>query len=79
MFEVRLRSKRAERELDGLHEPDYDRVLAKLKILADNPRLQGCEKLYDNIYRIRVGDIRVIYFIDEENKLVDIGAIRRQN
>ncbi|OGN92464.1 MAG: hypothetical protein A2Z75_03685 [Chloroflexi bacterium RBG_13_50_10] len=77
-FEVRLRSKRVQRELDSLHKTDYQRVIIRLRSLAHDPRPHGCEKLYDDIYRIRVGDIRVVYLIDEENKRIEVGAIRRR-
>lgn len=76
-FAVRLRSKRVQRELDGLQEGDYQRVLGKLKSLAADPRPQGCEKLHDDIYRIRVGDIRIIYLVDEREKRIEVGGIRR--
>lgn len=79
MYEVRLRSKRVRRELDSLLKTDYERVLIKLKKLADNPRPPGYEKLYDDIYRVRVGEIRIIYLIDGANKRVDVGAIRRRS
>jgi mRNA interferase RelE/StbE len=78
VFEVRLRSKRVRRELDSLPEVDYERVVAKLRALANAPRPQGCEKLYDAIYRVRIGDFRIIYLVDEENKRIEVGGIRRR-
>lgn len=76
---IRLRSKRVQRELDNLQEADYRRVLERLKMLADNPLPYGCEKLFADIYRIRIGDFRIIYRIDLKNKYVDIGGVRRRS
>ena len=79
VFEVRLRSKRVQRELDGLQGVDYERVIVKLGALADNPRPRGCEKLHDAIYRVRVGGYRIIYLVDEQSKRVEVGGIRRRS
>ncbi|MBN1191394.1 MAG: type II toxin-antitoxin system RelE/ParE family toxin [Dehalococcoidales bacterium] len=79
VFEVRLRSKRVQRELDGLQEVDHERIVAKLRALASDPRPQGCEKLYDSIFRMRVGGFRIIYLIDEENRRIEVGGIRRRS
>jgi len=79
VFEVRLRSKRVQRELDALQGVDYERVVVKLRALANVPRPQGCEKLYDAICRVRVGDLRIIYLIDEKNKRIEVGGIRRRS
>ena len=78
VFEVRLRSKKVQRELDALQEVDYGRVVVKLRALASAPGPQGCEKLYNGIYRIRVGDFRIIYLIDDNNKRIEVGGIRRR-
>ncbi|MEE9284106.1 MAG: type II toxin-antitoxin system RelE/ParE family toxin [Dehalococcoidia bacterium] len=67
------------RELDSLHEPDRQRVLRALRRLGQEPRPPGCEKLYDDVYRVRVGDWRVIYLIDAVNQRIDIGGIRRRS
>ncbi len=78
-FEVRLRSRRVQRELEGLQAADYRRVAARLRALAHDPRPRGCEKLDDDIYRVRVGNIRIIYFVDAGNKRIEVGGIRRRS
>jgi mRNA interferase RelE/StbE len=46
--------------------------------LQDDPRPRGCRKLFDDIYRIRVGDYRVVYKIDDESKEVVVGKVARR-
>jgi len=53
-------------------------VVGWLRALGGNPRPRGCEKLYDDVYRVRVGDIRIIYLIDGGNKRIEVGGIRRR-
>ena len=57
---------------------DYERVLLKLRALASAPRPRGCEKLYDAVFRVRVGDFRIVYLIDEREKRIEVGGIRRR-
>ena len=78
-FDVRLRSRRVQKELDALRGPDYRRALGALRALGQEPRPSGCEKLYDDVYRIRVGGWRIIYLIDEANRRIEVGGIRRRS
>ena len=56
---------------------DRQRLVAKIQSLASNPRLHGCEKLtgYDNRYRVRQGNYRIVYLIDDELDEVTIFKI----
>jgi len=67
----------AQRELDALDDAVFKRVDRKLLALADNPRPQGCKKLkgYRDQWRIRVGDWRIVYLIDDTAKLVTITRV----
>jgi mRNA interferase RelE/StbE len=51
--------------------------VAKIDGLAANPRPSGCRKLraYKHLWRIRVGDYRVVYIIDDERKMVSVTRI----
>jgi mRNA interferase RelE/StbE len=53
------------------------RVVRKLESLSITPRPAGCKKLkgYKNQWRIRVGDWRVVYIIDDATKLVSVTRI----
>ncbi|MFZ3013631.1 MAG: type II toxin-antitoxin system RelE/ParE family toxin [Nitrospira sp.] len=67
----------ARKELEALSDPVLARVIRKLESLADVPRPAGCKKLkgYKDMWRIRIGDWRVVYFIDETVRLVSIMRI----
>jgi len=63
---------RAEKQLRGLPSPVQVRITLAVRELADNPRPPGCGKLAgtDDLWRIRVGDYRVIYQIQNAVLLV---------
>ena len=57
----------AERELDRLPAALFARMRGRILALEDTPRPQGAKKLAgQDLYRIRVGDYRVLYAIDDE-------------
>jgi mRNA interferase RelE/StbE len=67
----------AAKELDCLPAKVVDRVMPRLEQLASTPRPPGCKKLKggDNEWRIRVGDYRIVYVIDDTAKSVDVTRI----
>ena len=67
----------ARKELEALPDGLLARVIRKLDALADGPRPAGCKKLkgYGDQWRIRVGDWRVVYVIDDAAKLVSVTRI----
>ncbi len=62
----------AERELARLQVPIRVRILSAIGSLRKNPRPNGSTKLKGakNVYRIRVGDYRVLYSIDDLVRIV---------
>ena len=64
----------AQKELDALDDTLFTRIDRKILALADNPRPVGCKKLkgYKDQWRIRIGDYRVIYVIDNATKTVTV-------
>ena len=76
-YEVLLR-RRAEKQLDRVPYADHPHIIKAMLALGDDPRPRGCRKLFDDIYRIRVGDYRVVYKIDDESKEVVVGKVARR-
>ncbi|MFZ0314540.1 MAG: type II toxin-antitoxin system RelE/ParE family toxin [Candidatus Korobacteraceae bacterium] len=70
----------AENELKKLPRHLIARVVFRLENLASNPRPPGCKKLKggDREWRIRTGDYRAVYTIDDANLLVEVTRIRHR-
>jgi mRNA interferase RelE/StbE len=53
------------------------RIMPRLEHLTTAPRPSGCKKLKggDNEWRIRVGDYRIVYEIDDAARTVDVTRI----
>jgi mRNA interferase RelE/StbE len=59
------------KELDAVPRKDLQRIVKKIGSLAMNPRPNGCEKLSSlERYRLRQGDYRIIYAIDDSVRQV---------
>jgi mRNA interferase RelE/StbE len=59
-----------------LHNPLRDRVAGAIDGLANDPRPPGTAKLVGrDDYRIRVGDYRIVYAVDDDARLVLIARI----
>jgi mRNA interferase RelE/StbE len=63
----------AAKEIGDLPKQDCSRVVARLQTLGDEPRPHGCEKLTgDDKYRVRQGNYRILYEIDDDSRVVTI-------
>jgi mRNA interferase RelE/StbE len=71
----------ARKELERLPAKLVQRIFPRLEALATEPRPAGCKKLKggDNEWRIRVGDYRVVYVIDDAKQLVTVTRIRNRS
>ena len=67
----------AEKELHGLPNKVIARIVSRLEKLASAPRPPGCKKLKGGYkeWRIRVGDYRIVYVIDDMASTVDVMRI----
>jgi mRNA interferase RelE/StbE len=65
--------RRAQKELAQISRGDYERVVEAIRDLADSPRPVGCRKLTSREgWRIRIGDFRVIYEVDDAQRSVTV-------
>jgi mRNA interferase RelE/StbE len=71
----------AAKELKKLSIELVARIAPRLENLATNPRPPGCKKLQggDREWRIRIGDYRVVYIIDDPKLLVEVTRIRHRS
>jgi len=66
----------AQKELSKLPDSVYKRAKKKILALADEPRPPGVKKLTGREgWRVRVGDWRIVYEIDDDSRIVRIMAI----
>lgn len=72
------------------HKATQERIMKQIENLADNPRPYG-EKKFKKLkppvqiysltaeYRLRIGDYRVLYDVDDKKKIVWILVLRQRN
>ena len=79
MYEILL-ERAAERDLKRLPTSDFKRIISEVNKLADSPRPSGCRKITGskNDWRIRVGDYRVIYEIDNNARHIKVMRIKQR-
>ncbi len=69
----------AQKDLDSLEGPVFGRVLKRLRGLSEYPRPPGCLKLTgEDGYRIRIGEYRVLYRIDDPSKRIFVYRIKHR-
>ena len=80
MAKYKLEIKRsAVKEIERLPKRDVTAVMEKIASLAENPRLPGCEKLSaQEKYRIRCGDYRILYAIEDNISSVYVVKVRHR-
>ena len=79
MYEI-LIERRAERDLKRLSEELFRRIVLQIQQLEDDARPVGSRKIVGTAsdWRIRVGDYRVLYEIDDAAKVIRIMRVRHR-
>lgn len=77
MYQIRFK-KKAQKELQSLPKSIIKIVVASIDNLSSNPRPRGSKKLRgskENLWRIRIGNYRIIYLIEDTIKILVIRKI----
>jgi mRNA interferase RelE/StbE len=77
MYQLRI-VKSALKEMEELPIKVNREIGKEIEALADNPRPNGCKKLKaekEYLWRIRVGNYRVIYSIEDVIKIIEIRKV----
>ncbi len=79
MYRVDAAGSRVRKQLARIPQADLLRIGAVVGTLAENPYPLGVLQLQKGVYRIRIGEYRVIYKVFEDEKLVLIGRVVRRS
>lgn len=77
MYQIRFK-KKAQKELLNLPKSIIKTVVTSIDNLSSNPRPKGSKKLRgskENLWRIRIGNYRVIYLIEDTVKVLVVRKI----
>lgn len=76
MAYIVLLKKSAEKELKLLPQKTHDRIVERLLSLKENARPASAKKLRGGKgHRIRVGDYRILYVIDDAKRIIEIYSV----
>jgi len=78
-YEIYIES-RAEKDLKKLGPELFTLIVAEIKNLAENPHPHNSRKITGSIngWRIRIGDYRVLYEIDNKSKAVKVMKVKHR-
>ena len=78
-YEIHLKTI-VERQLDSIKGRTYDSIAKVISALHNSPRPAHTKKLTDTgLWRIRVGNYRIIYAIDDQAKSITIVRVAKRN
>ncbi|MDY6907453.1 MAG: type II toxin-antitoxin system RelE/ParE family toxin [Chloroflexota bacterium] len=78
MYRLELTA-RAQRDLDRVPDEELERLAQAIRKLGEDPRPRGVRKLRGPIYRVRVGEWRVVYAVFDRDRLVLVGKVARRS
>lgn len=68
-----------EKQLRRFPTSDRERVVETMRSLADEPRPAGAIHLLENLYRVRVGNYRILYAVFDAEVVVLVCKVARRS
>ena len=68
----------ADKELASMQRMLRQRIIEKFEEISKDPRGTDSKKLDEATYRVRVGDYRIVYHVDDKARRVVITRIRHR-
>ena len=76
-FELKLH-REVERQLRRVPKKQQERMVETMRSLCIDPRPHGCEHLQDELFRVRVGEYRIIYAVFDVEVIIVICKVGRR-
>jgi len=76
-YEVRIAAS-ADKDLAGVPRVLGERIIEKFGEISKDPRGTDSKKLNDATYRVRVGDYRIVYHVNDTERSVLVTRIRHR-
>ena len=80
-YQIRV-GRRVRKDMARLPRRDQARILAAIKALAEDPRPAGYRHVKaaeKGTYRVRAGDYRVIYIIQDDKQVIIVARVARRS
>lgn len=78
MYKVII-ERNAVKDVESLPPEFINLIVSAIKNLQDNPRPHGVKKLFNDVgWRIRKGDYRILYTIDDKNKIAAVYRVKHR-
>jgi len=72
-YKILIKTSAAAELAGGIPKKDLEKIVRRIQSLAGDPRPSGCRKLsVSELFRIRQGDYRIVYAIDDNKRTVEI-------
>lgn len=68
-----------EKQLRRIPKKQQERLVETMRSFRDEPRPHGCEHLQDELYRVRLGNYRIVYAIFDDEVVVVVCKVGRRS